>query len=116
MFVDIYFGMFKVKEVHAIKKSMTKHFTILLDRIAPPSVTFTLTEQEDKVTLVIKEAQDNQEARSQIMTPRKPDMEEAGEEDVFRKVQSDLKDHNIPEEEIRKKMDELNEKAKSEFK
>ena len=38
------------------------------------------------------------------------------EEDVFRKVQSDLKDHNISEEEIRKKMDELNEKAKSDFK
>ena len=27
----------------------------------------------------------------------------------------DLKNHNIPDEDIRKKMDELNEKAKSDF-
>ena len=45
----------------------------------------------------------------------KADMEEAGSEDVFRKIKADLKDHNISEEEIRKKMDELNEKAKSDF-
>ena len=45
----------------------------------------------------------------------KADFAEAGDEDVFRKVKSDLKDHNISDEEIRKKMDELNEKAKSEF-
>ena len=44
------------------------------------------------------------------------DFAEAGDEDVFRKVKADLKDHNISDEEIRKKMDELNEKAKSEFK
>ncbi len=31
-------------------------------------------------------------------------------------VLADLKDHKISDEEIRKKMDELNEKAKSEFK
>ena len=46
----------------------------------------------------------------------KADFEEAGDDDVFRKVKLDLKDQNISEEEIRKKMDELNEKAKSEFK
>ena len=45
----------------------------------------------------------------------KADFAEAGDEDVFRKVKADLKDHNISDEEIRKKMDELNEKAKSEF-
>ena len=45
----------------------------------------------------------------------KSDFAEAGDEDVFRKVKTDLKDHNISEEDIRKKMDELNEKAKSEF-
>ena len=45
----------------------------------------------------------------------KADFAEAGDEDVFRKVKSDLKDHNISDEEIRKKMDELNEKAKSDF-
>ena len=46
----------------------------------------------------------------------KADFAEAGDEDVFRKVKADLKDHNISDEEVRKKMDELNEKAKSEFK
>ena len=45
----------------------------------------------------------------------KADFAEAGDEDVFRKVKTDLKDHNISDEEIRKKMDDLNEKAKSEF-
>ena len=46
----------------------------------------------------------------------KADFAEVGDEDVFRKVKSDLKDHNISDKDIRKKMDELNEKAKSEFK
>ena len=46
----------------------------------------------------------------------KADFEEAGDEDVFRKLKEDLKDHNISDEEIRKTMDELNEKAKSDFK
>ena len=50
-----------------------------------------------------------------IQSVIKADFEEAGDEDVFRKVKADLKDHNIADEEIRKKMDELNEKAKSEF-
>ena len=65
--VDIYFGMFKVKEVHAIKNSMTKLLRILLDKIAPTLVTFTLTEQDDEVTLVISEAKVQQEP--QVMTP-----------------------------------------------
>ena len=51
-----------------------------------------------------------------IQSVIKADFAEAGDEDVFRKVKADLKDHNIPEEEIRKKIEELNEKAKSEFK
>jgi len=50
-----------------------------------------------------------------IQSVIKADFAEAGDEDVFRKLKADLKDHNILEEEIRKKMDELNEKAKSEF-
>ena len=50
-----------------------------------------------------------------IQSVIKADFAEAGDEDVFRKVKADLKDHNISDEEIRKKMDELNEKAKSEF-
>ena len=50
-----------------------------------------------------------------IQSVIKADFAEAGDEDVFRKVKLDLKDHNFSDEEIRKKMDELNEKAKSEF-
>ena len=59
---------------------------------------------------------DQEKEKEYIQSVIKADFEEAGDEDVFRKVQSDLKDHNISDEEIRKKMDELNEKAKSEFK
>ena len=50
-----------------------------------------------------------------IQSVIKADFAEAGDEDVFRKVKEDLKNQNIPDEDIRKKMDELNEKAKSEF-
>ena len=45
----------------------------------------------------------------------KADFAEAGDEDVFRKIKEDLKNHSVSDEEIRRKMDELNEKAKSEF-
>ena len=45
----------------------------------------------------------------------KADFAEAGDEDVFRKIKEDLENHNVSEEEIRKKMGELNEKAKSDF-
>ena len=51
-----------------------------------------------------------------IQSVIKADFAEAGDEDVFRKIKTDLKDYNISDEDIRKKMDELNEKAKSEFK
>ena len=51
-----------------------------------------------------------------IQSVIKADFAEAGDEDVFRKVKADLKDHNISDEEIRKKMDELHEKAKSDLK
>ena len=44
----------------------------------------------------------------------KADFAEAGDEDVFRKLNADLKDRNIPEEDIRKKMQECNEKATTE--
>ena len=50
-----------------------------------------------------------------IQSVIKADFAEAGDEDVFRKLKEDLKDHNISEDDIRKKMDELNEKAKSDF-
>ena len=45
----------------------------------------------------------------------KADFAEAGDEDVFRKIKSDLIDKNINDDEIRSKMKELNEKAKSDF-
>ena len=51
-----------------------------------------------------------------IQSVIKADFAEAGDEDVFRKLKADLKDYNKSDEEIRKKMDELNEKAKSDFK
>ena len=51
-----------------------------------------------------------------IQSVIKADFAEAGDEDVFRKIKTDLKDHNLSDEEIRKKMDELNKKAQSEFK
>ena len=56
------------------------------------------------------------EEKEYIQSVIKADFAEAGDEDVFKKVKTDLKDHNISDEDIRKKMDELNEKAKSEFK
>ena len=45
----------------------------------------------------------------------KADFAEAGDEDVFRKIKADLKNQNIEESQIRSKMKELDEKAKSDF-
>ena len=59
---------------------------------------------------------DSEKEKEYINSVIKADFQEAGDEDVFRKVKEDLKDHNITDEEIRKKMDELNEKAKMDFK
>ena len=50
-----------------------------------------------------------------ILSVIKADFQEAGDEDVFRKIKTDLKDQNVLDEDIRKKMDEFNEKAKSDF-
>ena len=58
---------------------------------------------------------DEEKEKEYIQAVIKSDFEEAGDKDVFRKLKSDLADHNISDEAIRKKMDELNEKAKSEF-
>ena len=59
---------------------------------------------------------DEAKEKEYIQSVIKADFAEAGDNDVFRKVKADLKDHNVSGEEIRKKMDELNEKAKSDFK
>ena len=58
---------------------------------------------------------DDEKEKEYIQSVIKADFAEAGDEDVFRKVKEDLKDNNISDEEIRKKMNELNEKAMSDF-
>ena len=57
----------------------------------------------------------SEQEKKYIQDVIKADFQEAGDEDVFRKIKVDLKDQNISDEDIRKKMDELNEKAKSDF-
>ena len=58
-----------------------------------------------------KEEQKNQYIQEVI----KADFAEVGDEDVFRKIKSDLSEKNIDDSEIRSKMREFNEKAKSDF-
>ena len=57
----------------------------------------------------------SEQEKDYIQSVIKADFAEAGDEDVFRKLKGDLKDHNKSDDEIRKKMNELNEKAKSDF-
>ena len=57
----------------------------------------------------------SEQEKEYIQSVIKADFQEAGDEDVFRKIKADLKDKNLSDEDIRKKMDELNEKAKSDF-
>jgi len=56
-----------------------------------------------------------EQEKEYIQSIIKADFAEAGDQDVFRKLKEDLKNHNIPDTEIRKKMNEFSEKAKSEF-
>ena len=56
-----------------------------------------------------------EQEKEYIQSVIKADFEEAGDQDVFRKIKSDLKEKNISDEDIRKKMDEFNEKAKTDF-
>ena len=58
---------------------------------------------------------DQEKEKEYIQSVIKADFQEAGDEDGFRKIKDDLKNHNISDEDIRNKMDQLNEKAKSEF-
>ena len=58
---------------------------------------------------------DLEQEKEYIQSVIKADFQEAGDEDVFRNIKTDLKDKNFSDEEIRKKMGELNEKAKSEI-
>ena len=50
-----------------------------------------------------------------IQSVIKADFAEVGDQDVFRKIKEDLKEKNISDEDLRNKMDELNEKAKTDF-
>ena len=50
-----------------------------------------------------------------IQSVIKADFAEAGDQDVFRKIKDDLKANNVSDEELRIKMDEFNEKAKTDF-
>ena len=58
---------------------------------------------------------DAEKEKEYIQSVIKADFQEAGDEDVFRKIQADLKDQNVSDEDIRKKMKEFDEKAKSDF-
>ena len=58
---------------------------------------------------------DSDKEKNYIQSVIKADFAEAGDEDVFRKVKEDLKDNNISDEEIRKKMNETIELAKKDF-
>tara|TARA_B100000029_G_scaffold419076_1_gene424431 strand:+ start:124 stop:432 length:309 start_codon:yes stop_codon:yes gene_type:complete len=57
----------------------------------------------------------SEQEKEYIQSVIKADFEEAGDEDVFRKIKADMKDQNISDEDIRKKMNEFSEKAKSDF-
>jgi len=56
-----------------------------------------------------------EQEKEYVQSVIKADFEEAGDEDVFRKLKEDLKDQNISDEEIRNKMNELMERAKKYF-
>ena len=58
---------------------------------------------------------DQDKEKEYIQSVIKADFAEAGDQDVFRKIKDDLKAKNVSDEELRKKMDELNEKAKTDF-
>ncbi|MDA9717565.1 DUF1476 domain-containing protein [Candidatus Pelagibacter sp.] len=58
----------------------------------------------------------DEKVKEYVQSVIKADFAEVGDDDVFRKLKEDLKDHNISDEQIRRTMDELNEKAKSDFK
>ena len=58
---------------------------------------------------------DTDKEKEYIQAVIKADFQEAGDEAVFRKIKADLKAHSISDDEIRNKMKEFDEKAKSDF-
>ena len=57
----------------------------------------------------------SEQEKEYIQSVIKADFAEVGDQDVFRKIKEDLKEKNVSDEDLRKKMDELNEKAKTDF-
>tara|TARA_A100000164_G_C21445541_1_gene557568 strand:+ start:227 stop:535 length:309 start_codon:yes stop_codon:yes gene_type:complete len=58
---------------------------------------------------------DKEKEKKYIESVIKADFQEIGDEDVFKKIKLDLKNLNISDDEIRNKMKEFYEKAKSDF-
>ena len=58
---------------------------------------------------------DAEKEKEYIQSVIKADFQEAGDEDVFQKNKRRFKDHSVSDEDIRNKMKELDEKAKSDF-
>ena len=58
---------------------------------------------------------DTEKEKIYIQSVIKADFKEVGDEDVFRKIKLDLKDRNISDEDIREKIKEFDEKARSDF-
>ena len=58
---------------------------------------------------------DEVQEKEYIQSVIKADFAEAGDEDVFRKIKVDLKNHNISDDDIRSKMNETMEIAKKDF-
>ena len=58
---------------------------------------------------------DSEKEKEYIQSVIKADFQEAGDEDVFRKIKADLKNYNVSDEDIRDKMKEFDEKAKFDF-
>ena len=51
-----------------------------------------------------------------IQSVIKSDLEDAGDEDVIRKIKKDLENHKVTEDEIRSQISKFNQKAQSELK
>ena len=58
---------------------------------------------------------DAEKEKAYIQSVIKADFQEAGDEDVFRKIKADLKNHTISDDDIRNKMNEFDAKAKTDF-
>ncbi|MBL61768.1 MAG: hypothetical protein CMI85_06605 [Candidatus Pelagibacter sp.] len=56
-----------------------------------------------------------EDQKKYIQSVVKADLEEAGDEDVIRKLKKDLENFNVTEGEIRNKISEFNQKAQSDY-